>query len=77
MPERSLCQCVAFDTAVCFIQGIYRCCFTATDHAGQQGWRHCYNYPKYPKINAYNEHLNRTVQEEFGDHQKGLLLDDL
>lgn len=47
------------------------------DFAREQGWRHCYTYPKCPKMNAYNERFNRTVQEELVDFEEDLLADDL
>ena len=46
-------------------------------YAKQQGWRHCHTYPRCPKMNAYNERFNRTIQEEFVDYQEDLLHDDL
>ena len=46
-------------------------------YAQKQGWRHCHTYPRCPKMNAYNERFNRTIQEEFVDYQEDLLLDDL
>ena len=46
-------------------------------YAQQQGWRHCHTYPRCPKMNAYNERFNRTIQEEFVDYREDLLLDDL
>jgi len=36
---------------------------------------HYHTYPKTPKMNAHVERFNRTVQEEFLNYHKGLLLD--
>ena len=47
------------------------------EYAKQQGWRHCYTCPRYPKMNARNERFNRTVQEEFVEYFEYLLPDDL
>jgi len=38
---------------------------------------HFHNYPKCPKMNAYIERFNRTIQEEFANWQTHLLLEDL
>jgi len=50
---------------------------TFDDFAREQGWRHCHTYPKCPKMNAYNERFNRTVQEELVDFEEDLPADDL
>jgi transposase InsO family protein len=34
-------------------------------------------YPKCPKMNAHAERFNRTIQEEFIEHHKNLLFEDL
>jgi len=36
---------------------------------------HYHTYPKTPKMNAHVERFNRTIQEEFLNYHKGLLLD--
>jgi len=36
---------------------------------------HYHTYPKAPKMNAHVERFNRTLQEEFLNYHKGLLLD--
>lgn len=36
---------------------------------------HYKTYPKTPKMNAHIERFNRTIQEEFIDYHRGLLLD--
>jgi transposase InsO family protein len=36
---------------------------------------HYHTYPRTPKMNAHVERFNRTVQEEFLNYHKGLLLD--
>lgn len=36
---------------------------------------HYHTYPRTPKMNAHIERFNRTIQEEFLDYHKGLLLD--
>jgi len=36
---------------------------------------HYHTYPKTPKMNAHIERFNRTIQEEFLNYHKGLLLD--
>ena len=41
----------------------------------QKGIVHFHTYPKSPKMNAYIERFNRTLQEEFVDHHEGLLFD--
>lgn len=38
---------------------------------------HFHNYPRCPKMNAYIERFNRTIQEEFIDWHRQLLADDL
>ncbi len=35
------------------------------EYLEEQGMRHLFIYPKSPKINAYIERFNRTIQEEF------------
>lgn len=35
---------------------------------------HYHTYPRTPKMNAHVERFNRTIQEEFADYHKGLLL---
>ncbi len=35
---------------------------------------HYHTYPKTPKMNAHIERFNRTIQEEFLNYHKGLLL---
>ena len=47
------------------------------DYAKTQRWRHCHTYPRSPKMNAFNERFNRTVQEDFVDYEEDLLLEDL
>ena len=46
-------------------------------YARAQGWRHCHTYPRSPKMNAFNERFNRTIQEDFVDYEEDCLLDDL
>ena len=41
----------------------------------QNGITHYHTYPKTPKMNAHVERFNRTLQEEFLNYHKGLLLD--
>lgn len=41
------------------------------------GITHYHTYPRCPKMNAYVERFNRTVQEEFIVYHRGLLRDDL
>lgn len=36
---------------------------------------HYHTYPKTPKMNAHVERFNRTIQEEFLNYHRGLLLD--
>ena len=36
---------------------------------------HYKTYPRTPKMNAHVERFNRTIQEEFADYHRGLLLD--
>ena len=36
---------------------------------------HYHTYPKMPKMNAHVERFNRTIQEEFADYHRALLLD--
>jgi len=43
----------------------------------QKGIVHFFTYPKSPKMNAYIERFNRTLQEEFIDHHEDLLFEDL
>lgn len=38
---------------------------------------HFWNYPRYPKGNAYVERFNRTIQEEFLDYHRGDLVSNL
>jgi putative transposase len=38
---------------------------------------HFWNYPKSPKMNAYIERFNRSIQEEFANYNLWLLRDDL
>ena len=42
-----------------------------------KGIVHFFTYPKSPKMNAYIERFNRTLQEEFVDHHEDLLFEDL
>lgn len=37
--------------------------------------KHCWIYTKNPKMNAYNEKLNRALQESFIDDENLLLTD--
>ena len=39
--------------------------------------RHCYTYPRCPKMNAVDERFNRTIQEEFVAYHEDLLGEDL
>ena len=39
--------------------------------------KHCYTYPRSPKMNAFNERFNRTIQEEFVIYHEDLLMEDL
>lgn len=43
----------------------------------EKGIVHFFTYPKSPKMNAYIERFNRTLQEEFIDHHEELLFSDL
>ena len=43
------------------------------DYAVKQGITHFHNYPKCPRMNAYVERFNRTIQEEFVDYYKETL----
>ena len=52
-------------------QGAFAACARA------QGWRHCHTWPRSPKMNAFNERFNRTVQTDFVDYEKDCLLNDL
>jgi putative transposase len=36
-----------------------------------------WNYPRSPKMNAYIERFNRTIQEEFANYNLWLLRDDI
>lgn len=38
---------------------------------------HFWNYPRYPKGNAFVERFNRTIQEEFLDYHRGEFITDL
>ena len=38
---------------------------------------HYHTYPRTPKMNAHCERFNRTIQEEFADYHKGLLLEPM
>ena len=38
---------------------------------------HFWNYPKSPKINAYIERFNRSIQEEFANYNLWILRDDI
>ncbi len=49
----------------------------ANDLMNQKGIVHFFTYPKSPKMNAYIERFNRTLQEEFIDHHEDLLFEDL
>lgn len=42
----------------------------------KDGILHVFSYPRCPRINAYIERYNRTVQEEFIDHHIRLLPDE-
>ena len=39
--------------------------------------KHYWTYPRSPKMNAYNERFNRTLQEQFVDYYEDLLFVDL
>ena len=43
----------------------------------RRGIKHLYIYPRCPKINAFVERANRTLQEEFIDSHLEYLLEDL
>ena len=43
----------------------------------EHGIRHCCTYPKCPKMNAFNERFNRTIQEEFVTPEEDLLMTDI
>ncbi len=47
------------------------------DYAEKQGIIHFHNYPRCPRMNAYVERFNRTLQEEFIDYHKETLAYDL
>lgn len=47
------------------------------NHIKQSGITQFWNYPKSPKMNAYVERFNRTVQEEFANYKQWVLRDDL
>lgn len=47
------------------------------DHIEQNNITHFHNYPKCPKMNAYIERFNRTIQEEFMDYNISVLADDI
>lgn len=47
------------------------------DYAEKQNIVHFHNYPKCPRMNAYIERFNRTLQEEFIDFYKETLSRDL
>ena len=47
------------------------------DYCEQQSIKHCYTYPKCPKMNAFGERFNRTLQEEFVEYHEDLLGEDL
>jgi putative transposase len=47
------------------------------DYALKQNIIHFHNYPKCPKMNAYVERFNRTIQEEFIDYYVETLSNDL
>ena len=38
---------------------------------------HFWNYPRTPKMNAYVERFNRTIQDEFIDYNLHLMADDI
>ena len=38
---------------------------------------HFHNYPKQPKMNAYIERYNKTVQEQFVDRHMHILFSDI
>ncbi len=43
----------------------------------QHNIKHCYTYPRCPKMNAIDERFNRTIQEEFVAHNVDILEEDL
>jgi transposase-like protein len=43
----------------------------------QQDITHFWNYPRSPKMNAYIERFNRTIQEEFTNYNLWLLRDNI
>jgi len=47
------------------------------DYAKEHNIIHFHNYPKCPRMNAYIERFNRTIQEEFIDYYKETLSRDL
>jgi len=47
------------------------------DYTQKQGIVHFHNYPKCPKMNAYVERFNRTLQEEFINHFLDTMSNDL
>jgi len=47
------------------------------EHLAQEKIIHFHNYPKCPKMNAYIERFNRTIQEEFINWQRELLFSSL
>lgn len=47
------------------------------EYIEKQNIVHFHNYPKCPKMNAYVERFNRTIQEEFANRHKYLLASDL
>lgn len=47
------------------------------DYTGNKKIIHFHNYPKCPKMNAYVERFNRTLQEEFIDYNKQTLASNL
>ena len=47
------------------------------DYAQKQNIIHFHNYPKCPRMNAYVERFNRTIQEEFIDYCKETLSRDI
>lgn len=49
----------------------------ADELMNQKGIVHFFTYPRSPKMNAYIERFNRTLQEEFIDYHEELLFSDL
>jgi len=47
------------------------------DHMKKKDVTHFHNYPKCPKMNAYVERFNRTIQEDFVDRHLQTLRDDI